>query len=104
APMKIRGQFFPLMSGKILPGPALSRFFSIDYYRLVMMMLMFFHEMLELLLAHRLFRRMDLRLRPCKDLLGLDAVGRILHEFPVLHHPLHIVGYPGLFFRPGLHA
>ena len=67
------------------------------------MMLMFFDQMPELIPADRLLRWMDLRLGPGEYLFGPDAVNRILHELPVLHHPLHIIGYPGLFLGARLH-
>ena len=70
----------------------------------MMMMLMFFHQGLELVLADGLIRRMDLRFRPTEDFLGLDPVDGIFYEFPVLHHPLDIIGYPGLFFGADGHA
>src|SRR5580700_92035 len=68
-----------------------------------MMMLMFFNQMPELIPADRPVRWMNLRVGPGENLFGPDAVNGILHELPVLHHPLHIVGYPGLFPGARLH-
>ena len=70
----------------------------------MVVMLMFFYEMLKLVPADGLIRGMDLCFRPGKDLFRLDAVHGVLYEFAVLHHALYIVGYPGLFFRTGGHA
>src|SRR5580698_2178610 len=71
---------------------------------LVMMMLMFFDQVPELIPADGLLRWMDLSPGPGKYFFGPDAVNRVLDELPVLHHPLHIIGYPGLFLSARLHS
>src|SRR5258708_3217842 len=71
---------------------------------LVMMVLMFLDQMLEIRHANGLVRGMDLRFRPAEDLFGLDAMDGVFYEFPILHHPLDIIGYPGLLFRANGHA
>lgn len=71
---------------------------------LVMMVLVFFLHVLEIFQADGFFRGVDLCEGPIEDPVRLDAVYRIFHELPVLHHALYIVRYPGLFFAAGGHA
>ena len=90
-------------SPKICPAkknPVNDRGFN---YLLVVMMLMLFYQVFELIPANGLLRRMDLGLHPGKYFLRPDPVNGIFHELTVSHHPLHILGYPRLFFGACLH-
>ena len=71
---------------------------------LVMLVLMFFIQTNEFILAYGGFHWIYFRFRSFENFLRLQPVVGVFYVFAVLHHPVNVVTYPSLLFIQRLHA